>query len=164
MISPDLPPADSLAATRFTIGDFDVSFIHTYHTNWCANRTCARTHAWTGTTRTHDTPKQLFMWSCTYTVHACMHARAHMPFSSHSMFSCAYSYSYSYCFILLTVYFRKGKCFIKLKWVENFNNVCLQNEKQKLVIEQSVSAFCSKKKFSIHSVAQYLQEKISKYL
>lgn len=25
MISPDLPPAESLAATRFTIGDFDVS-------------------------------------------------------------------------------------------------------------------------------------------
>lgn len=25
MISPDLPPVDSLAATRFTIGDFDVS-------------------------------------------------------------------------------------------------------------------------------------------
>lgn len=28
MISPDLPPTDSLAATRFTIGDFDVSWIH----------------------------------------------------------------------------------------------------------------------------------------
>lgn len=27
ILSPDLPPAESLAATRFTIGDFDVSCV-----------------------------------------------------------------------------------------------------------------------------------------
>lgn len=41
MISPDLPPTDSLAATRFTIGDFDVSFMINVNSMKTFQRVCS---------------------------------------------------------------------------------------------------------------------------
>lgn len=104
--------------------------IQTYQ---CAN---ARTHVRARHTRD---PKRCFRIHMYIGKHLCLcdRARARTRTRLHARI-CHFHHtlcSLVHIHIVWTVRFRKGKCFIKLKWVGNFNNVCSQNGKQKLLVE-----------------------------